>query len=207
CEAYYTTRSACVITASGSNALRFNTTGIHNTALGNFALNSTTTGGGNTAIGYNANVTDGAFTNATAIGHRARVNASDKVRLGNTDVTVIEGQVAFSNASDERIKTDITETKYGIKTALSLKPVDYTMISNEQRNVGFIAQDVQKLVPEAVSGVEGDLEKGETLSIAYTTLIPVLTKAIQEQNEAIEKQNKMIATLQKEVEMLKKKNS
>ena len=95
------------------------------------------------------------------------------------------------------------------------------MISNEQRNVGFIAQDVQKLVPEAVSGVEGDLEKGETLSIAYTTLIPVLTKAIQEQNEAMEKQstaiqkqneaiqkqNKMIAALQKEVEMLKKKNS
>ena len=135
------------------------------------------------------------------------VNASNKVRLGDSDVTVIEGQVAFSNASDERIKTNITETKYGLKTALSLKPVDYTMISNEQRNVGFIAQDVQKLVPEAVSGLEGDLEKGETLSIAYTTLIPVLTKAIQEQNEAIEKQNKMIATLQKEVEMLKKKNS
>ena len=81
------------------------------------------------------------------------------------------------------------------------------MISNDQRNVGFTARDVQKRAPEAVSGVEGDLEKGETLSIAYTTLIPVLTKAIQEQNEAIEKQKKMIATLQKEVEMLKKKNS
>ena len=79
------------------------------------------------------------------------------------------------------------------------------MISNDQRNVGFTAQDVQKLVPEAVSGVEGDLEKGETLGIAYTTLIPVLTKAIQEQNEAIQKKNKMIATPEKEVDMLKKK--
>ena len=115
-------------------------------------------------------------------------------------MNVIEGQVAFSNASDERIKTDITETKYGLKTALSLKPVDYTMISNQQRNVGFIAQDVQKLVPEAVSGLEGDLEKGETLSIAYTTLIPVLTKAIQEQNE-------MIKDLKMEIEILKKKAS
>ena len=171
------------------------------------ALFSNTTGTHNTAIGTYADVSSEALINATAVGYNAKVNTSDKVRLGNTDVTVIEGQVAFSNASDERIKTDITETKYGLKTALSLKPVDYTMISNEQRNVGFIAQDVQKLVPEAVSGIEGDLEKGETLSIAYTTLIPVLTKAIQEQNEAIEKQNKMIATLQKEVEMLKKKNS
>ena len=191
--------------ALGRSALYRNTTGSYNTAIGRSALLANETRDYNTAIGSFANISSATLSNATAIGSRAMVNASNKVRLGNSDVTVIEGQVAFSNASDERIKTNITETKYGLKTALSLKPVDYTMISNEQRNVGFIAQDVQKLVPEAVSGVEGDLEKGETLSIAYTTLIPVLTKAIQEQNEVMEKQSKMIAALQKEVDMLKKK--
>ena len=58
--------------------------------------------------------------------------------------------------------------------------------------------------PKAGSIRRGILRKARHL---YTTLIPVLTKAIQEQNEAIEKQKKMIVTLQKEVEMLKKKNS
>ena len=44
------------------------------------------------------------LTNATAIGANATVNASNKVRLGDTDVTVIEGQVAFTASSDETKK-------------------------------------------------------------------------------------------------------
>jgi hypothetical protein len=42
--------------------------------------------------------------NATAIGHGAIVNASNKILLGNTDVTVIEGRVAFTNGSDKTKK-------------------------------------------------------------------------------------------------------
>ena len=46
----------------------------------------------------------GNLTNATAIGYEAIVNASNKVRLGNTAVTVIEGQVAFTASSDKTKK-------------------------------------------------------------------------------------------------------
>ena len=66
--------------------------------------------------------------------------------------------------------------------------------------------------PEAVSGIEGDLQKGETLAVTYTTLIPVLTKAIQEQQalienqqQSIEAQNKVIQQLQKDMLILKQK--
>ena len=46
----------------------------------------------------------GDLTNATAIGSFAIVDASNKVRLGNTAVTVIEGQVAFTAVSDKTQK-------------------------------------------------------------------------------------------------------
>ena len=46
----------------------------------------------------------GNLTNATAIGNGANVNASNKVRLGNGAVTVIEGQVAFTFPSDKNKK-------------------------------------------------------------------------------------------------------
>jgi Chaperone of endosialidase len=49
-------------------------------------------------------VSAGNLTNATAIGAGATVNASNKVRLGNTAVTVIEGQVAFTASSDKTKK-------------------------------------------------------------------------------------------------------
>jgi hypothetical protein len=91
-------------TASGVNALFLNTTGDFNTAIGSTALLGNTTGGGNTAIGAFADVGAGNLTNATAIGGGAFVNDSNKIRLGNGDVTVIEGQVAFTAISDKTQK-------------------------------------------------------------------------------------------------------
>jgi hypothetical protein len=49
-------------------------------------------------------VSRGSLTNATAIGAEAIVDASNTIRLGNTAVTRIEGQVGFSASSDARLK-------------------------------------------------------------------------------------------------------
>ena len=46
----------------------------------------------------------GNLNNATAIGNGAVVNASNKIRLGNNDITVIEGRVAFTFPSDKTKK-------------------------------------------------------------------------------------------------------
>src|SRR5262249_55387418 len=79
-------------------------TGEANTAFGSGALVDNTTGSFNTAIGFNASVSPGNLTNATAIGNQAVVNNSNKIRLGNRAVTVIEGQVAFTFPSDKTQK-------------------------------------------------------------------------------------------------------
>src|SRR5262249_19169243 len=85
-------------------ALLSNTTGFANTASGVNALLSNTTGSSNTAIGLNADVASGNLTNATALGANAVVTASNKIRLGDGSITVIEGQVAYSFPSDQTKK-------------------------------------------------------------------------------------------------------
>ena len=50
-----------------------------------------------------------------------------------------------------------------------------------QTEIGFIAQEVQEIIPEVI-GINND----ETLSIDYPKMIVVLTKAIQEQQMQIE---------------------
>jgi trimeric autotransporter adhesin len=94
-------------TAIGFEALIGNTTGNFNTAVGINALQSNGTGSENTAIGFVADVGANDLTNATAIGFGAIVTASNKVRLGNNSVTVIEGQVAFTASSDKTQKENL----------------------------------------------------------------------------------------------------
>jgi hypothetical protein len=186
----------------GRNAFHFNSTGDKNTVLGWSAGNANTVGSNNTAIGAEATFGANNLTNATAIGYQANVNDNNKIRLGNGSVTVIEGAVSFTAVSDSRIKKNIVNSTYGLATVLQLRPVEYNLNSNDLKQVGFIAQEVQKLVPEVVTGKEGDLSKGEILGITYSNLVPVLTKAIQEQQKQIEDQNAKIAAQQKQIEEL-----
>lgn len=189
--------------AVGSNALyNYNPSsgsGGNNTAVGYDAMTNVTTGTNNTAIGYNAGPASGSgsVTNSTAIGYNASVTADNTIQLGNSSITTIQGQVGFTAASDRRLKESITNSRYGLKEVMQLRPVDYIMTSNRLKQVGFIAQEVQTLVPEVVTGKEGYISKGETLGITYSNLVPVLTKAIQEQQAMIEQ-------LKAEIEALKK---
>ncbi len=112
-------------TAFGSTALALNSTGIRNTAIGYGALYTNTTGNYNTAIGYISDVTSPTFTNATALGYFTMVNASNKVRIGNTAVTVIEGAVAYSFPSDARFKYNINSNVPGLDFIKKLTPVTY----------------------------------------------------------------------------------
>ena len=186
----------------GRNAFHNNSTGDKNTVLGWSAGNANTVGSNNTAIGAEATFGANNLSNATAIGFQANATADNMIRLGNTAVTVIGGQVAWTAASDSRIKKNIVNSTYGLATVLKLRPVEYNLTSNDLKQVGFIAQEVQKLVPEVVTGKEGDLSKGEILGITYSNLVPVLTKAIQEQQKQIEDQNAKIAAQQKQIEEL-----
>lgn len=171
-------------TAVGYNSL-INTRADNNVAVGKNSGESNTTGTFNTLIGANANVGSSGLSNATAIGGGAIVTASNTIRLGDSGVITIGGAVAWSTTSDIRLKKDIVDTKYGLNTVMQFRPVDYTLIGNNLRQVGFIAQEIKKLVPEVVTGFEGDLSKHETLSLTYENLVAVLTKAIQEQQEII----------------------
>ena len=56
---------------------------------------------------------------------------------------------------DRRLKENIVRTPYGLKEVLKRNPVSYQFISNGLAQLGFIAHEVQKLVPEDVVGIEG----------------------------------------------------
>jgi hypothetical protein len=98
--------------------------------------------------------------------------------------------------SDLRWKEQVLDLDHGLEVVKQLRPVRYHWKNSagEGPHLGLIAQELIREVPEAVSG---DPEADSPMGVNYAELVPVLIKALQEQQSQIE-------ALQQEVENLKK---
>ena len=188
-------------TAVGSAALMSNNSGNYNTAVGAFALISNNIGGSyNTALGYNSGVTINNLTNATAIGYNAKVGNSNNVRVGDENITWIGGKVAWSPASDVRLKKEIKDSDLGIEFIKTLRPVSFRWKQGDNGvNYGFIAQEIEKALAGTEAGMVSTAgDEMQTKSLRYTDLIAPLVKAVQEQQQ-------QITELKSQIEVLKNK--
>ena len=101
------------------------------------------------------------------------------------------------NTSDIRLKKNIKELNYGLAEVMKLEPISYQWKHNRNPSVvklGFSAQQLLEVIPEVVKTYDyvypdengpGVLTANENLGVYYSDIIPVLTKAIQEQQKII----------------------
>jgi hypothetical protein len=107
--------------------------------------------------------------------------------------------------SDRRDKTDIQTISEGIDFIKQLKPVTYTWNTRDKSKVGikaagFIAQDLLTLQKTSSIGDNLDLvseNNPEKLEARYNNLLPVMVKAIQDQQTIIEELKKELETIKK----------
>jgi hypothetical protein len=103
----------------------------------------------------------------------------------------------FYNSSDARLKLDVASLTAGIDDIKRLRPVTYKWKKDGASGAiqrGLIAQEVQKVLPTLV---RSDGKTG-MLSVNYVELVPVLIKAIQEQQteiDALKQQRPMAASV------------
>ena len=83
--------------------------------------------------------------------------------------------------SDARLKKDVENIDGALGLIGQLRGVRYTRIDSEERGIGVIAQEVQKVFPEAV------LDNDGTLSVAYGNLVGPLIEAVKELSDRLAK--------------------
>ena len=213
--------------ACGSSSLS-NSTGFQNSGFGGYALLTLSAGNNNTGLGYDADVSTGTMNNATVIGANAIVNADNKVRIGNSSVTVIEGQVAYSFPSDARFKENVQDDVKGLDFILKLRPVSYNFNRSKYaafihentggrekelvdlssiRTTGFIAQDLEKTIHESgfssFSAVHAPTNETDNYSVSYEQFVVPLVKSVQELNKKVEDLESAIKELKKQLQQNK----
>jgi hypothetical protein len=176
---------------SGSEVLRTNAAGTYlQTAGGPQLAISTTRGTVGSAVPANA---DGnVYYEVVGLenhvfGGNVVPNSDNALSLGLSGArwSTVYAANGVVQTSDSRLKTHIENSAYGLKDVLKMRPVTYNWKSQPNTNhmVGFLAQELEQVVPEAVVAPKG---AGEYYGVKYEELIPVLTKAIQEQQAQIE---------------------
>ena len=113
------------------------------------------------------------------------------VRDGANNVNKIRA-AAFVTYSDESLKSEVKAMDTALDTVMSLEGVEFTWKNSGERDFGFIAQDVQKVVPKAVhtakDGVQG---------VDYSRLTSILVEAVKSQQVQIEELKNTISKLKK----------
>ena len=226
-------------TAVGTEALYSTTIGGTNTAVGRSALYSILSGTSNTALGHEADVSATNLVNSTAIGRGATVNASNKARIGNANVTVIEGQVDWTFPSDARFKFNIHDDAVpGLAFIEKLRPVTYQFDtrkfdehlmqkmpdsirqsrmegqdysrSTASLHTGFLAQEVEQACKDLkfqFSGLHLPESEVDNYGLAYGSFVPLLVKAVQEQQQIIGQEKSKVEDLAEQTRALEAENA
>lgn len=128
-------------------------------------------------------------------------SSGNAIRFLNSSGTVI-GSVTtsasgttYNTASDLRLKTDIQPIDHATDMLMAMNPVSHKWKADPDADavVGFIAQEMQEIVPEAVSG---DADSDDMMSMDYGRITPVLVAALQDAHKKIEQLEQRIADME-----------
>jgi len=96
--------------------------------------------------------------------------------------------VAYNTSSDYRLKEDLQEIK-GLERVQDIKVYDYKWKSFDSRMDGVLAHELAEVLPYAVYGVKDEVDEDgndKMQGVDYSKLVPIMIKAIQEQQAQIE---------------------
>jgi hypothetical protein len=117
-------------------------------------------------------------------------------RAGNTvgSIGINSSGVNYNTTSDIRLKTDIEPIDHATDMLMAMNPVSHRWKADPDADavVGFIAQEMQEIVPEAVS--KGDSED-DMWSMDYGRITPVLVAALQDAHKKIKQLEQRIAKM------------
>jgi len=139
-----------------------------------------------------------AFRNLGGIRFQVK-NSGAIVSLG--DITAFGNTSNFTTLSDIKYKKDITRISESLDRVLELKPSKFVWKTTDTEDIGFIAQEVEDIIPEVVltdkEGIMGAPETKGYKTITYPKLIPLLVDSIQELT-------KKVSTLENKIKKLEK---
>jgi hypothetical protein len=150
---------------------------------GNVIVGGTSYSGQGTSIAHPDNSGNFSIFSGSGTGYQWRFGNVSNGVVGS--ITTSTSGTTYNTTSDLRLKTDIEPIDHATDMLMAMNPVSHRWKAEPDADavVGFIAQEMQEIVPEAVS--KGDSED-DMWSMDYGRITPVLVAALQDAHKKIE---------------------
>ena len=179
-----------------------------NNVMIGFGAGAINEGLGNVFLGYNAGANssgsnelfiDNSNTSSPLIygkfdANQVVINGNDGNNSGNYTLFVngtIGSNSATSSHSDRRLKSNIQTVSSALSKVTELRGVTFEWIDGREkgRRLGFVAQEVEKILPEVVNS------SNDYYTMQYAPITALLVEAVKEQQLLIDQMQKTIADL------------
>ncbi len=185
----------------GSDVITFNTGGSESmriTSSQDVFIGVTSFGD---APGFTFDVSAGSLTHAVSSGAARTMTSFKNGGSAVGEIRTSTTATQFLTSSDYRLKENVTSITDGIVRVKQLKPYRFNFITDGSTTLdGFLAHEMQTVVPESVSGTKDEKESdGVTVKpqgIDQAKLVPLLTAALQEAITKIESLESRVTALE-----------
>jgi hypothetical protein len=160
---------------------------------GNLLVGGTTTTNINTNGGFAALFASGQA--YTSTGHVSGTGSGSYYHACYYNNSIVGGitqvgtsGVVLTSVSDYRLKDDVTAMQDSLSKVLALNPVTYKWKSDGSDGEGFIAHEIQSVIPTAATGEKDEVDddgNAKYQGINLSAVVPHLVKAIQELNAKV----------------------
>jgi hypothetical protein len=105
--------------------------------------------------------------------------------------TLLNSTGVYGSFSDQKLKENIVDASPKLDKLMNLKVRNYNIIGEELKQIGFVAQELEQVFPSMVEeNIDKDEENNDlgtsTKFVKNSVLIPILVKAMQEQQVMIQ---------------------
>jgi hypothetical protein len=114
---------------------------------------------------------------------------------------VLNTNNSYGAISDAKLKENVTDVTPKLDKLNQVRIVNFNLIGSEQKQIGVIAQELEQIFPSMVEesndhDAEGNDLGTVTKSVKYSVFVPMLIKAIQEQQALIQDLTTRLTTLE-----------
>jgi hypothetical protein len=125
---------------------------------------------------------------------------NDKFRVASSG-NVQNANNSYGAISDQKLKENIVDTSNKLEDLKRVQVKNYNFIGDSQKQIGVIAQELETVFPSMVEEHPDLDEDGNDLgtvtkSVKYSVFVPILIKALQEQQTIIEDLQTRITALE-----------